>query len=65
MIINGCKFSGDSSNIPIIAGAAIGGIIVVTIIIVLIIFIFICYFQQKKSMCARIVLMYICMYLCI
>ena len=61
MIINGCKFSGDSSNIPIIAGAAIGGIIVVTIIIVLIIFIFICYFQQMKGMCV----LYVCMYVCV
>ena len=62
MIINGCKFLGDSGNIPIIAGAAIGGIIVVTIIIVLIIFIFICYFQQKKGMC--IIRMYVCTYVC-
>ena len=47
-----CNFLGDStSNVPIIAGAAIGGIIVVIIIVLILLIIIFC-FQRRKSMYA-------------
>ena len=62
-----CKFSGDSSDIPVIAGAAIGGIIVVTIVVVLILFIVFCCFQQRKGSYAYMIAnicVYVCVYVC-